>query len=101
MQWDIYVYQLKNNKLNLIYTEADIGANQGVFSNDKKRLAYWPRNTGGLCILDLKTKKRSVYRFSLDPQGRGDCSAWSRNDKSIYIAYVMRDDTKYYVISNL
>jgi hypothetical protein len=97
---DIFIYQLVNNQIKLIYSEAAIGFNQGGFSNDNRRFAYWA-NGKGLTIVNLATGKKYVHKIPVDEviSGTGFIG-WRKDDKAIFINCYIGNSYKNYVISN-
>jgi hypothetical protein len=81
---DLYVYELKNQKFNLIYKSTNSG---GLgFSNSNKFFICGVENS--LLFYNLKTKKGSLLKVPSDYPGKISGTIWRKDDKEIFIFYV-------------
>lgn len=100
---DIYIYKTENDRQKLVYREKNMGATPGFFSNNNRSFAYWSQTMehNALVLVDLQTGKKTLLNLMLDPTGAATMIAWSRNDKEMYVIYVVHNSPAYYLVKNI
>lgn len=91
---DLYVYELKNHKFNLIYKNNKSG---GLgFSNSNKFFVCGVESN--LLFYNLETKKGTFLKVPSDYPGQISGTVWRYDDKEIFIYYVTPVGTTYFLV---